>query len=37
VELTANEDYFREGPYLDKVIFQVIPDFETEYQMWKER
>jgi len=35
VELTANEDYFREGPYLDKVIFQVIPDFETEYQMWK--
>lgn len=35
VELEANKDYFREGPYLDKVIFQIIPDAETEYQMWK--
>lgn len=35
VELEANEDYFRDGPYLDKVIYQVVPDTETEYQMWK--
>jgi len=35
VELAANTDYFRDGPYLDKVIYQVIPDRETEYQMWK--
>lgn len=35
IELAANEDYFRDGPYLDKIIFQIIPDKETEYQMWK--
>lgn len=35
IELAANEDYFRDGPYLDKLVFQIIPDTETEYQMWK--
>jgi len=35
VELAANEDYFGDGPYLDKIVFQIIPDPETEYQMWK--
>lgn len=35
LELAANENYFREGPYLDKLVFQIIPDTETEYQMWK--
>ncbi len=35
VQVAANEDYFRDGPYLDKIIFQIIPDAETEYQMWK--
>jgi ABC-type transport system substrate-binding protein len=35
IELAANEDYFRDGPYLDKIVFQIIPDAETEYQMWK--
>jgi len=35
IELEANPDYFRDGPYLDRIIFQIIPDTETEYQMWK--
>ena len=35
VELEANTDYFGEGPYLDRLVFQVVPDAETEYQMWQ--
>lgn len=35
VTLTKNEEYWGEGPYLDKVIFQIIPDKETEYQAWQ--
>ncbi len=33
VELEANKDYFRDGPYVDKLIFQIVPDAQTE--MWK--
>lgn len=35
VTLEKNEDYWREGPYLDKLVFQIIPDKETEYQAWQ--
>ncbi len=35
VELEANKDYFGEGPYLDRLVFQIIPDPDTEYQMWQ--
>lgn len=35
VTLVKNEDYWGEGPYLDKVVFQIIPDKETEYQAWQ--
>lgn len=29
VTLEANEDYYGEGPYLDKVIYKIIPDSST--------
>lgn len=32
IELEANLDYFGEGPYLDKLIFQIIPDANTALQ-----
>lgn len=32
IELEANLDYFGEGPYLDRLIFQVIPDSNTAFQ-----
>ena len=32
VTLTANKDYFKGAPYLDKVIFQIIPDANTALQ-----
>ena len=35
VELAANSDYFREGPYLDRIMCQIVTDPETEYQMWQ--
>jgi peptide/nickel transport system substrate-binding protein len=35
VTLVKNEDYWGEGPYLDKLIFQIIPDDQTEYQAWQ--
>jgi len=30
VTLVRNEDYWREGPYLEKIIFQIIPDQDTQ-------
>ncbi|MDR1704442.1 MAG: ABC transporter substrate-binding protein [Clostridiales bacterium] len=35
VEFEANKDYFGEGPYIDRLIFQIVPDAQTELQMWK--
>lgn len=35
VTLVKNEEYWGDGPYLDKLIFQIIPDSETEYQAWQ--
>jgi peptide/nickel transport system substrate-binding protein len=32
IELDANLDYWGEGPYLDRLIFQIIPDANTAYQ-----
>ncbi len=32
VELLANENYFSEGPYLERLIFQIIPDPSTSVQ-----
>ena len=32
IELDANLDYWGEGPYLDRLIFQIIPDSNTAYQ-----
>ena len=31
ITLEANEDYFKEGPYLDEVIIKIIPDSEVAY------
>lgn len=33
--LTANEDYFGEGPYLEKVIFKYIPDLTVLFTQFK--
>ncbi len=35
VTLEANPDYFDGAPLIDTMIFQVVTDPETEYQMWK--
>lgn len=35
IKLVANEDYWGDGPYLDELIYQIIPDSETEYQAWQ--
>ncbi|MDR0896804.1 MAG: ABC transporter substrate-binding protein [Oscillospiraceae bacterium] len=35
VVLEANEAYFGDGPYLDRIIFQIVTDPLTEYQMWQ--
>lgn len=32
VELEANTEYFGEGPYLEKLIYQIIPDPNTQVQ-----
>jgi peptide/nickel transport system substrate-binding protein len=32
VELAANEQYFGEGPYLEKLIYSIIPDPNTQVQ-----
>jgi peptide/nickel transport system substrate-binding protein len=32
IELEANLDYWGEGPYLDRLVFQIIPDANTAYQ-----
>jgi peptide/nickel transport system substrate-binding protein len=32
VELEANTEYFAEGPYLEKLIYQIIPDPNTQVQ-----
>ncbi len=32
VELEANTEYFGEGPYLERLIFQIIPDPNTQVQ-----
>lgn len=34
VVLEKNEDFFGEGPYLDKVIFKVIPEQMAAHQAW---
>lgn len=32
--LEANEDYFKDGPYLEEVILQILPDSDVAYQAW---
>ncbi len=32
IELEANLEYWGEGPYLDRLVFQIIPDANTAYQ-----
>ena len=34
VQLVRNDDYFGDKPYLDRVIYTVIPDGNTMYQAW---
>ncbi len=35
VTVEANPDYFGGAPYLDRIVFQIVTDPETEYQMWQ--
>ncbi|WP_144098271.1 peptide ABC transporter substrate-binding protein [Croceicoccus sediminis] len=35
LELVANEEYFGEGPYLDRLIFKYIPDITVLYTQFK--
>lgn len=35
IQLDANEDYFGEGPYLDKLIFKYIPDMTVLYTQFR--
>ena len=34
VQLVRNDDYFGDTPYLDRVIYTIIPDSTTAYQAW---
>lgn len=34
IQIVKNEDYFGDTPYLDRVIYTVIPDSTTQYQAW---
>ncbi len=34
ITLEKNPDFFGEGPYVDKLIFKIIPDGNTAYQAW---
>ncbi|MGN1344041.1 MAG: ABC transporter substrate-binding protein [Traorella sp.] len=34
VRIVRNEDYWGDVPYLDEVIYTVIPDANTQYQAW---
>ena len=34
IQIVPNENYFGDQPYLDRVIYQVIPDSTTAYQAW---
>ncbi|MDZ5449473.1 peptide ABC transporter substrate-binding protein [Labrys sp. ZIDIC5] len=35
IELAANEDYFGEGPYLERVVYKYIPDMTVMYTQFK--
>ncbi len=35
IELTANPDYFREGPYIERLIYKYIPDLTVLYTQFK--
>lgn len=34
ITLEKNEEFFGEGPYLDKIIFKIMPDKMAAYQAW---
>ncbi|MCF6461167.1 ABC transporter substrate-binding protein [Clostridium sp. Cult3] len=34
ITIEKNDDFWGEGPYLDKVVFTIIPDQNTAYQAW---
>ncbi len=34
VTLEKNPDFFGKGPYVDKLIYRIIPDGNTQYQAW---
>jgi peptide/nickel transport system substrate-binding protein len=33
IELVANPDYFREGPYLDRITYRIIPDTSDAFRL----
>ncbi len=35
IELAANEDYFGEGPYLERIVYKYIPDLTVMYTQFK--
>ncbi|MFC2252957.1 peptide ABC transporter substrate-binding protein [Labrys portucalensis] len=35
IELAANEDYFGEGPYLERIVYKYIPDMTVMYTQFK--
>ena len=34
VTLEKNPDFFGKGPYVDKLVYRIIPDGNTQYQAW---